>query len=62
MYLEDYVRAMEAHQTVKDVQYVLALQLLGVINHVETRAIEAERYWARASSMIDDFRYQRSSS
>lgn len=55
IYLEDFVRVMEAKQTVDDVHYVLALQLLGEINHIESRTSEAKKYWTKAKSTLDEY-------
>lgn len=55
IYLEDFVRVMDARQDAKDVNYVLALQLLGEINFVECRTADAKRYWTKARSTLDDF-------
>ena len=54
IYLEDFVRVMEAHQAVDDIHYVLALQLLGEVNLAESRGVEAKQCWTRAKNTIDE--------
>jgi outer membrane protein assembly factor BamD (BamD/ComL family) len=55
IYLEDFVRVMEAHQAVDDAHYILALQLLGEVNLAESRGVEAKQCWMKAKSTIDEF-------
>ena len=53
--MEDFVRVMDAKNTVNDIPYVLVLQLLGEINLTEGRRAEAQVYWAKAKHMVDEF-------
>lgn len=55
IYMEDFVRVMEAKKTVNDIPYVLVLELLGEINLTEGRKAEAKVYWTKAKNMVDEF-------
>ncbi len=53
IYLEDFVRVMEAKKRVDNIHYVLALQLLGEINYSESRMTEAKKHWTKAKNILD---------
>ena len=55
IYMEDFVRVIEAKKAANDTSYVLVLQLLGEINLTEGRRAEAQVYWTKAKNMVDEF-------
>lgn len=52
IYLEDFVRVSEAHRCTTNLEYVLALQILGETYNAESRGEEAKRYWEKAKFVI----------
>jgi hypothetical protein len=52
IYLSDFVRVMDTERTVDDIDYVIALQLLGEVHNAEGRRGDAKQLWSRAQSIL----------
>jgi hypothetical protein len=53
IYLSDFVRVMDTEQNVDEIDYVIALGLLGEVHNAEGRGAAAKKLWTQAKSALD---------
>jgi RNase P subunit RPR2 len=53
IYLSDFVRVMDTEHNVDEIDYVIALGLLGEVHNAEGRGDAAKKLWTKAKSALD---------